>query len=67
MTAPPTRPLGETLVLSALVLGTTAVGLVITYAVTQWLWLVVHQDCIDSPPFSAAVDCRTHAQLFHRA
>jgi len=30
-------------VLSALVLGTTAVGLVITYAVTQWLWLVVHQ------------------------
>jgi hypothetical protein len=24
-----------------------AIGLVITYAVTHWLWLVVHQACVD--------------------
>jgi multisubunit Na+/H+ antiporter MnhC subunit len=43
MTLPPNRPLGQTLVLSAVVIGTSALGAVVLYAVTGWLWLVVHQ------------------------
>jgi len=43
MTLPPTRPLGQTLVLSAVVIGTMALGAVILWAATHWLWLVVHQ------------------------
>jgi hypothetical protein len=30
-------------VLSAVVIGTSALGAVVLYAVTGWLWLVVHQ------------------------
>jgi hypothetical protein len=36
-------PLRHSLLGSVLVIGATAFGLVITYAVTHWLWLVVHQ------------------------
>ena len=43
MTLPPTRPLGQTLVLSAMVIGTMALGAVILWAATHGLWLVVHQ------------------------
>ena len=43
MTLPPNRPLGQTLLLSAVVIGTTALGAVVLYAATGWLWLVVHQ------------------------
>jgi multisubunit Na+/H+ antiporter MnhC subunit len=43
MTLPPKRPLGQTLVLSAVVIGTSALGAVVLYVVTGWLWLVVHQ------------------------
>ena len=43
MTLPPNRPLGQTLVLSAVVIGTSALGAVVLYAVTGWLWLVLHQ------------------------
>jgi hypothetical protein len=39
----PKRSLGDTLILGAIVIGTGAVGAVILYAVTGWLWLVVHQ------------------------
>jgi hypothetical protein len=37
MTLPPNRPLGQTLVLSAVVIGTSALGAVVLYAVTGWL------------------------------
>jgi hypothetical protein len=43
MTLPPSRPLGQTLVFSAVVIGTSELGAVVLYAVTGWLWLVVHQ------------------------
>ena len=51
MLSPPERapshpvpgPLRRTLLGSVLVLGAMTIGLVITYAVTHWLWLVVHQ------------------------
>ena len=43
MTVPPTRPLEQTLVLSAVVIGTAALGAVVLWAATGWLWLVVHQ------------------------
>jgi hypothetical protein len=43
MTLPPNRPLGQTLLLSAVVMGTAALGAVVLFAVTSWLWLVVHQ------------------------
>jgi hypothetical protein len=39
----PNRPLGDTLILAAMVIGTGALGAVILYAVTGWLWLVAHQ------------------------
>jgi len=37
------RPFRQTLLLSAIVIGFTTFGAVILYAVTEWLWLVVHQ------------------------
>ena len=43
MTLPPNRPLGQTLLLSAVVMGTAALGAVVLFAITSWLWLVVHQ------------------------
>jgi multisubunit Na+/H+ antiporter MnhC subunit len=43
MTMPPTRPLGQTLVLSAAVIGIAALGAVVLWAATGWLWLVVHE------------------------
>ena len=43
MTLPPNRPLGQTLGFSAVVIGTSSRGAVVLYAVTGWLWLVVHQ------------------------
>jgi hypothetical protein len=39
----PRRPLGQTLLLSAVVIGTTALGAGVLWAATGWLWLVVHQ------------------------
>ena len=36
-------PLRRSLAGSILVIGATAIGLTITWAVTHWLWLVVHQ------------------------
>jgi hypothetical protein len=39
----PNRSFGDTLLLSAMVIGTGALGAVILYAVTGWLWLVVHE------------------------
>jgi hypothetical protein len=39
----PNRPLRDTLLLAAMVVAFTALGAVILYAVTEWLWLVVHQ------------------------
>ena len=39
MTLPPNRPLGQTLLLSAVVIGTAALDAVVVYAVTSWLWL----------------------------
>jgi hypothetical protein len=38
----PKRSLGQTLV-RAMVIGTMMLGAVILYAVTGWLWLVLHQ------------------------
>jgi multisubunit Na+/H+ antiporter MnhC subunit len=37
------RPVGQTLLLGAVVIGTTMLAAVILYAVTGWLWLVVHE------------------------
>jgi multisubunit Na+/H+ antiporter MnhC subunit len=37
------RPVGQTLLLGAVVIGTTTLAAVILYAVTGWLWLVVHE------------------------
>jgi hypothetical protein len=42
-TLPPHRPFRETLLLSAAVITVTALAAVILWAVTSWLWLVVHQ------------------------
>jgi len=39
----PKRSLGETLLLGTAVIGVMMLGAVIVYAVTGWLWLVVHQ------------------------
>jgi multisubunit Na+/H+ antiporter MnhC subunit len=39
----PNRPLRQTLFLATIVIGFTMLGAVILYAVTEWLWLVVHQ------------------------
>jgi hypothetical protein len=40
---PPHRPFRQTLFLSAVVIAVTAFAAVILWAVTSWLWLVVHQ------------------------
>ena len=37
------RPVGQTLLLGTVVIGTTMLATVILYAVTGWLWLVVHE------------------------
>jgi hypothetical protein len=42
-TPQPNRPLRETLLLGFVVIGVTALGAVVLYAVTGWLWLVAHQ------------------------
>jgi hypothetical protein len=42
-TTPVPGPLRRSLLGSAVVIGVTALGAVILYAVTEWLWLVVHQ------------------------
>jgi hypothetical protein len=42
-TPQPNRPLRQTLLLGIVVIGVTMLGAVILYAVTEWLWLVVHQ------------------------
>jgi hypothetical protein len=39
----PNRSLAQTFFLSALVIGAAFLGAVVLYAVTGWLWLVVHQ------------------------
>ena len=42
-TPQPNRPLRQTLLLVTIVIGVTMLAAVILYAVTEWLWLVVHQ------------------------
>jgi hypothetical protein len=37
------RPVGQTLLLGGVVIGTTMLAAIILYAVTGWLWLVVHE------------------------
>ena len=39
----PKRPLHNTLVLGTILIGTAALGAVVLYAITGWLWLVIHQ------------------------
>lgn len=39
----PNRPLRQTIMLGMVVVGAAALGAVILYGVTTWLWLVVHQ------------------------
>jgi hypothetical protein len=39
----PNRSLWDTLLFAAMVVASTALGAVILYAVTGWLWLVEHQ------------------------
>jgi len=40
-----------------LVIAVAALGAVVLWAVTGWLWLVVHEGCIDRSPLPAAVVC----------
>jgi multisubunit Na+/H+ antiporter MnhC subunit len=40
---PPQRPLRQSLLLSAVVIAVTALAAVVLWALTSWLWLVVHQ------------------------
>jgi len=37
----------------AIIVGTSALGAVVLYGATGWLWLVVHQGCIDNAPILA--------------
>jgi hypothetical protein len=39
----PNRRLRETIFLGAVVIGAAALGAVVLYAATSWLWLVVHE------------------------
>ncbi len=39
----PNRPLRHTLMLGLVVIGAAALGAVVLYGVTSWLWLVLHQ------------------------
>ena len=39
----PSRRLRETIFLGGVVIGAAALGAVVLYAATSWLWLVVHQ------------------------
>jgi hypothetical protein len=39
----PNRPLRQTLMLGLVVVGAAALGAVVLYGATSWLWLVVHQ------------------------
>jgi ABC-type transport system involved in cytochrome bd biosynthesis fused ATPase/permease subunit len=49
------RPVGQTLLLGAVVIGTTMLAAVILYTVTGWFWLVVHQGRIEDMPLPAAM------------
>jgi hypothetical protein len=40
---PPQRPLGESLLWSTVVIAVCALAAAVLWAVTGWLWLVVHQ------------------------
>ena len=40
---PTPGPLRHSLAGSVLVIGGTAIGLTITWAVTHWLWIIVHE------------------------
>jgi hypothetical protein len=42
-TFPPSRPLRYSLLASVVVIVATVLAAVVLYAVTEWLWLVVHQ------------------------
>jgi hypothetical protein len=39
----PKRPIAATLVLGAIVFGVMALGAIVLWGVTGWLWLVAHQ------------------------
>jgi hypothetical protein len=39
----PKRPIAATLLLGAIVFGVMALGAIVLWGVTGWLWLVVHQ------------------------
>jgi hypothetical protein len=41
------QTLGQTLLLSPVVIGTTALGAAVLWAATSWLWLVVHEGRIE--------------------
>jgi hypothetical protein len=43
MALPPQRPLRQSLLWSTVVIAVTALAAVILWAVTSWLWLVVHE------------------------
>jgi len=43
MALPPQRPLRESLAWSAVVIAVTALAAVVLWAITGWLWLVVHE------------------------
>jgi hypothetical protein len=40
---PPQRPLRQSLLWSAVVIAVTALAAVVLWAITGWLWLVVHE------------------------
>jgi hypothetical protein len=52
MALPPQRRLRESLAWSAVVLAITALAAVILWAVTGWLWLVVHEGLHRKPAAS---------------
>lgn len=39
----PNRPLRQTIMLGMIVVGAAALGAVVLYGVTTWLWVVAHQ------------------------
>jgi hypothetical protein len=43
MSLPPQRPLRESLFWGSVVIAVTALAAVVLWAVTGWLWLVVHE------------------------
>jgi hypothetical protein len=53
----PQRSLLETLLLGAVIVGVGALGAVVLYGATGWLWLIVHERLHDGAPLPAALVC----------